>query len=84
MIVWIVYIDLDQTYQKVYELYIVGTKKGYAYIVAGIVLFFMSSLGSANEGPSGEPAWIYVVPWWIAGSALIIFGARSVRKAKTS
>ena len=54
-----------------------GTKKGYAYIIAGIVLFLMSSLGSANEGPSGEPAWVYVVPWWIAGAALIMFGARS-------
>ena len=59
-----------------------GAKKGYAYVIAGIVLFLMSSLGSANEGPSGEPAWVYVVPWWIAGAALIIFGARSVRKAK--
>ena len=59
-----------------------GAKKGYAYVIAGIVLFLMSSMGQGNEGPSGEPAWVYVVPWWIAGAALIIFGARSVRKAK--
>ena len=57
-----------------------GAKKGYAYIAAGIFLFFMSLLGST--GPPDDPTLIYLLPWWIAGSALIIFGARSVRKAK--
>ena len=57
-----------------------GTKKGYAYIAIGIVLFFISLFGSGG----GEEWWVGLLPWWIAGSISIIFGARSVKKAKLS